>query len=185
MKTKIPSEHISKTSLIYQRYKINSPDSEIIFRNWTASRVSYWRKLHINRERHCKCFKDQTTIHLFKQKLKRCCFNYGVTLNKFRLAFKKTFPMKSNYNHWIDFPQANNQSYCDYYNYFWWNFSEKKKYLAWWLQKAYCLTAYSVYMKVIVCYHERTDENEKNAGKLLFRVYLFPYVTVIYNCNDS
>ena len=45
--------------------------------------------------------------------------------------------------------------------------------------------AYSVYMKVIVCYHERTDENEKNAGKLLFRVYLFPYVTVIYNCNDS
>lgn len=126
MKTKIPSEHISKTSLIYQRYKINSPDSEIIFRNWTASRVSYWRKLHINRERHCKCFKDQTTIHLFKQKLKRCCFNYGVTLNKFRLAFKKTFPMKSNYNHWIDFPQGNNQSYCDYYNYFWWNFSEKK-----------------------------------------------------------
>ena len=92
MKTKIPSEHISKTSLIYQRYKINSPDSEIIFRNWTASRVSYWRKLHINRERHCKCFKDQTTIHLFKQKLKRCCFNYGVTLNKFRLAFKKHFP---------------------------------------------------------------------------------------------
>lgn len=149
MKTKIPSEHISKTSLIYQRYKINSPDSERIFRNWTASRVSYWQKLHINRERHCKCFKDQTTIHLFKQKLKRCCFNYGVTLNKFRLAFKKHFPWNQILTIGLIFLEQITNRIVITIIIFDEILLKKKKYLAWWLQNAYCLRAYSVSMKAI------------------------------------